>query len=75
MKIIDFERKGNLVRFYLGDDDLLAQCGHHAQRVLFGRFCLCIAPPDHLAGLVFCARIIYGLVCCLWVTHINRHTA
>lgn len=22
MKIIDFERKGNLVRFYLGDDDL-----------------------------------------------------
>jgi len=22
MKIIDFERKGNLVRFYLGDDDM-----------------------------------------------------
>lgn len=25
MKIIDFERKGNLVRFYLGDDDLVLE--------------------------------------------------
>lgn len=27
MKIIDFERKGNLVRFYLGDDDLVEWYG------------------------------------------------
>lgn len=42
MKIIDFERKGNLVRFYLGDDDLVEWYGddwndtpyeHNAERV------------------------------------------
>ena len=42
MKIIDFERKGNLVRFYLGDDDLAEWWGddwndtpyeHNAERV------------------------------------------
>lgn len=42
MKIIDFERKGNLVRFYLGDDDLVEWYGddwgdtpyeHNAKRV------------------------------------------
>lgn len=27
MKIIDFERKGNVVRFYLGEDDLKDWCG------------------------------------------------
>lgn len=44
MKIIDFERKGNLVRFYLGDDDLVEWYGddwndtpyeHNAERVYF----------------------------------------
>jgi hypothetical protein len=43
MKIIDFERKGNVVRFYLGEDNLAGWYGDDWND----------APYEHNAGLVY----------------------
>lgn len=43
MKIIDFERKGNSVRFYLGEDDLKDWYGDDWNDI----------PYEHNAGLVY----------------------
>ena len=49
MKIIDFERKGNVVRFYLGDDDCEDYWGDDWND----------APYEHNAGTVY-ERFIKG---------------
>lgn len=43
MKIIDFEKKGQTVRFYLGNDDLKEWCGDDWDD----------APYEHNAGIVY----------------------
>ena len=43
MKVIDFEKKGNVVRFYLGDDNCYDFCGDDWND----------APYEHNAGTVY----------------------
>ena len=50
MKIIDFERKGNVVRFYLGDDDCEDYWGDDWND----------APYEHNAGTVY-KRFVKGI--------------
>lgn len=51
MKVIDFEKKGNLVRFYLGDDKCTDYCGDDWND----------SPYEHNAGMVY-SKYVTGYI-------------